>query len=99
MKARLRDAIMALITAVVVVLSLLYLSDFTKASFSAASDRAGLVDSRCLAWRAETHPRSGVRIPLRSAADPVQRKLRSLSHAAPPPHPVFSRIAAAVGQL
>ncbi|HEX5229334.1 MAG TPA: ATP-binding protein [Bryobacteraceae bacterium] len=43
LKARLRGAIMALVTAVVVVLSLLYLSDFTKATFSAASDRADLV--------------------------------------------------------
>jgi PAS domain S-box-containing protein len=43
LKARLRGAIVTLITAVVVVLSLLYLSDFTKASFSAASDRADLV--------------------------------------------------------
>jgi len=34
---------MALVTAVVVVMSLLYLSDFTKATFSAASDRADLV--------------------------------------------------------
>jgi PAS domain S-box-containing protein len=43
LKARLRGAIMALVTAVVVVMSLLYLSDFTKASFSAASDGADLV--------------------------------------------------------
>jgi signal transduction histidine kinase len=43
LKARLRGAIMALVTAVVVVMSLLYLSDFTKATFSAASDRADLV--------------------------------------------------------
>jgi PAS domain S-box-containing protein len=43
LKARLRGAIMALVTAVVIVMSLLYLSDFTKASFSAASDRADLV--------------------------------------------------------
>ena len=43
LKARLRGAIVALVTAVVVVMSLLYLSDFTKASFSAASDRADLV--------------------------------------------------------
>ncbi len=34
---------MALVTAVVVVMSLLYLSDFTQASFGAASDRADLV--------------------------------------------------------
>src|ERR1700722_18284489 len=40
LKARLRGAIVALVTAVVVVMSLLYLADFTKASFSAASDRA-----------------------------------------------------------
>ncbi len=43
LKARLRGAIMALVTAVVVVMSLLYLSDFTKVTFSAASDRADLV--------------------------------------------------------
>lgn len=43
LKARLRGAIVALVTAVVVVLSLLYLSDFTKVTFSAASDRADLV--------------------------------------------------------
>ena len=43
LKARLRGAIVALVTAIVIVMSLLYLSDFTKASFSAASDRADLV--------------------------------------------------------
>jgi len=43
LKARLRGAIMALVTAVVIVMSLLYLSDFTKVSFSAASDRADLI--------------------------------------------------------
>jgi PAS domain S-box-containing protein len=43
LKARLRGAIVALVTAVVVVMSLLYLADFTKASFSAASDRADLI--------------------------------------------------------
>src|ERR1700722_11640866 len=43
LKARLRGAIMALVTAVVVVLSLLYLSDFTKVTFGAASDRADLI--------------------------------------------------------
>src|SRR6202046_5962433 len=43
LKARLRGAIVALVTAVVVVMSLLYLSDFTKASFAAASDRADLI--------------------------------------------------------
>src|SRR5271154_2472334 len=43
LRARLRGAIVALVTAVVVVMSLLYLSDFTKASFSAASDRADSV--------------------------------------------------------
>jgi PAS domain S-box-containing protein len=43
LKARLRGALVALVTAVVVVMSLLYLSDFTKASFSAASDRADSV--------------------------------------------------------
>jgi PAS domain S-box-containing protein len=43
LKARLRGAIVALVTAVVVVMSLLYLSDFTKASFSAASVRADLI--------------------------------------------------------
>ena len=43
LKARLRGAIVALVTAVVIVMSLLYLSDFTKASFGAASDRADLI--------------------------------------------------------
>ncbi len=43
LKARLRGAIVALVTAVVVVMSLLYLSDFTKATFSAASDHADLI--------------------------------------------------------
>jgi PAS domain S-box-containing protein len=43
LKARLRGAIVALVTAVVIVMSLLYLADFTKASFSAASDRADLI--------------------------------------------------------
>jgi PAS domain S-box-containing protein len=43
LKARLRGAIVTLVTAVVVVMSLLYLADFTKASFSAASDRADLI--------------------------------------------------------
>jgi signal transduction histidine kinase len=43
LKARLRGAIVALVTAVVVVMSLLYLSDFTKTTFSGASDRADLV--------------------------------------------------------
>ncbi len=43
LKARLRGAIVTLVTAVVVVMSLLYLSDFTKATFSGASDRADLV--------------------------------------------------------
>ncbi len=43
LKARLRGAIVALVTAVVIVMSLLYLSDFTKASFSGASERADLV--------------------------------------------------------
>jgi signal transduction histidine kinase len=43
LKARLRGAIVALVTAVVVVMSLLYLSDFTKASFGAASDHADLI--------------------------------------------------------
>src|SRR5271155_923602 len=43
LKARLRGAIVALVTAVGVVMSLLYVSDFTKATFSAASDRADLI--------------------------------------------------------
>ncbi len=43
LRARLRGAIVALVTAVVVVMALLYLSDFTKASFGAASDRADLI--------------------------------------------------------
>jgi signal transduction histidine kinase len=43
LKARLRGAIIALVTAVVVVMSLLYLSDFTKVSFNAASDHADLI--------------------------------------------------------
>jgi len=43
LKARLRGAIVTLVTAVVVVMSLLYLSDFIKVSFSGASDRADLI--------------------------------------------------------
>jgi PAS domain S-box-containing protein len=43
LKARLRGAIVTLVTAVVVVMSLLYLSDFTKVTFSTASDRADLI--------------------------------------------------------
>ncbi len=43
LKARLRGAIVALVTAVVVVMSLLYLSDFTKVSFTDASERADLI--------------------------------------------------------
>ncbi len=43
LKARLRSAIVALVTAVVVVMSLLYLSDFTKASFNDASSDADLI--------------------------------------------------------
>jgi signal transduction histidine kinase len=43
LKARLRGAIVALVTAVVVVMSLLYLSDFTKATFNGAAERADLV--------------------------------------------------------
>jgi PAS domain S-box-containing protein len=43
LKARLRSAIVALVTAVVVVMSLLYLSDFTRASFNDASSDADLI--------------------------------------------------------
>jgi PAS domain S-box-containing protein len=43
LKARLRGAIVALVTAVVVVMSLLYLSDFTKASFIDAANDADLI--------------------------------------------------------
>jgi signal transduction histidine kinase len=43
LKARLRGAIVALVTAVVVVMSLLYLSDFTQATFNGAAERADLV--------------------------------------------------------
>jgi PAS domain S-box-containing protein len=43
LKSRLRWPIVALVALVVVVLSLLYLSDFTRASFEGASDRADLV--------------------------------------------------------
>src|SRR5271168_3964346 len=43
LKSRLRRPIVALVTLVVVVMSLLYLSDFTRASFEGATDRADLV--------------------------------------------------------
>jgi PAS domain S-box-containing protein len=43
LKARLRRPIVALVALVVVVMSLLYLSDFTRVSFEGASDRADLV--------------------------------------------------------
>jgi signal transduction histidine kinase len=43
LKSRLRRPIVALVALVVVVMSLLYLSDFTRVSFGAASDRADLV--------------------------------------------------------
>jgi len=43
LKSRLRWPIVALVALVVIVLSLLYLSDFTRASFEGASDRADLV--------------------------------------------------------
>src|ERR1700730_11788154 len=43
LKARLRVAIVALVTLVVIGMSALYLYDFTRMTFRAASDRAGLV--------------------------------------------------------
>src|ERR1700681_3806028 len=43
LKARLRIAIVALVTLVVVAMSGLYLYDFTHMTFRAASERAGLV--------------------------------------------------------
>jgi hypothetical protein len=43
LKARRRRPIVALVALVVVVMSLLYLSDFTRISFKAASNRADLV--------------------------------------------------------
>ncbi|HTW66114.1 MAG TPA: ATP-binding protein [Bryobacteraceae bacterium] len=43
LKARLRRPIVALVALVVVVMSLLYLSDFTRISFEGAADRADLV--------------------------------------------------------
>ena len=43
LKARLRIAIVALVTLVVIGMSTLYLYDFTRMTFAAASDRAGLV--------------------------------------------------------
>ena len=43
LKARLRIAIVALVTLVVIGMSALYLYDFTRMTFRAASDRAGLV--------------------------------------------------------
>jgi hypothetical protein len=43
LKSRLRRPIVALVALVVVVMSLLYLSDFTRASFEGAADRADLV--------------------------------------------------------
>ena len=54
LKARLRGAIIALVAALVVVMSLLYLADFTKASFSAASDRADLIANQ-LQFYLENH--------------------------------------------
>src|SRR5579862_8328045 len=43
LKARLRIAIVALVTLVVIGMSVLYLYDFTRMTFRAASERAGLV--------------------------------------------------------
>src|SRR5271154_5746139 len=43
LKSRLRRPIVALVALVVVVMSLLYLSDFTRVSFEGAADRADLV--------------------------------------------------------
>ncbi len=43
LKARLRIAIVALVTLVVIGMSALYLYDFTRMMFRAASERAGLV--------------------------------------------------------
>jgi PAS domain S-box-containing protein len=43
LKSRLRRPIVALVAMVVIVMSLLYLSDFTRVSFKGASDRADLV--------------------------------------------------------
>jgi PAS domain S-box-containing protein len=43
LKSRLRRPIVALVALVVIVMSLLYLSDFTRVSFAGASDRADLV--------------------------------------------------------
>jgi len=43
LKSRLRRPIVALVALVVIVMSLLYLSDFTKVSFAGASDRADIV--------------------------------------------------------
>src|SRR5579862_2239136 len=42
LKARLRRPIIALVALVVIMMSLLYLSDFTRVSFQGASDRADL---------------------------------------------------------
>ena len=54
-------------------------------------------------WLPEAHASEGTLFPLRGAADPVQRKLQSLSHAdccsSASPSPVFSRIAPAVAQV
>src|SRR5260370_42627770 len=43
LEARLRIAIAALVALVVIAMSVLYLYDFTRMTFSTASDRAGLV--------------------------------------------------------
>ncbi len=43
LKARLRIAIVALVTLVVIAMSALYLYDFTQGAFSDASERAGLI--------------------------------------------------------
>jgi len=43
LKARLRIAIVALVTFVVIAMSVLYLYDFTRMTFRAASERANLI--------------------------------------------------------
>jgi signal transduction histidine kinase len=50
LKARLRIAILALVTFVVVAMSLLYLYDFTKGAFSDASSRAQLIADQVKGW-------------------------------------------------
>ena len=74
LKARLRGAIVALVTAVVVVMSLLYLADFTKATFRAASDRSDLIADQFHIYLDDMFP-STVGQPLLGGTNTSPRKL------------------------